>query len=247
MATEDMEPTAPEAATGREALRKGVVVTLTGATVVTGGGLLALGSAITAGAQSAPVAHAGPGIEQVEQDADVLNGGLALANSGVNGAVGNNSVNVVGTDQVPVDGINMLSAASNGGGGGGVAQLTGTATNSSDGTASVSTGAATATGNSAETSVSQSAVAAVAGTPGIAIVEQGADVANIGIGIANSGLNGAVGNNSGNSAGVVQTAGGGGTKSVTGTATNSSDGTASVTTGAATATGNRSTVSITQG
>jgi hypothetical protein len=237
---------------GRRAVAKGVVLTLTGATAVTGGGLLALGSAMTASAQTEGATTdlvVDPGsIVIIGQDAEVANLGLGLANSGLNLAVGNSSENGAAVDQAtgwhPVRELEISSVS---GGGGGVLQLTGTASNTSSGTASITTGAATATGNSAATTIGQSGASAAAAGSGIAIVEQHAEVENAGVGIANSGLNLAIGNASSNGAGVSQVALGGGTTSATATASNTSGGTASITSGAASATGNSSSVSITQG
>ena len=68
---------------------------------------------------------------------------------------------------------------------------------------------------------------------------------NAGLGIANSGLNFARGNNSDNEAEVEQEADGL-LAANTATTTNSSNGSASITTGAATGTGNQSSTGITQ-
>src|SRR5690606_13274207 len=129
----------------------------------------------------------------------------------------------------------------------------GAAGNRSDGTATVHTGAVRATGNESTTQVHQ----AIDPT-GVSIQTQVAGVVNAGIGVASSGVNGAVGNGADNGpgdgafltqstlvgpgaidAGVVTVANQGET-------TNTSDGTASVTTGAATSVGNHSDTTATQ-
>ena len=243
----DTPITPPSADSRHRSITKGVALSLSGMTALTGGGLLALGSAASAQTQDALVSPS-HGIALVDQDALVLNAGLGLANSGLNGAVGNGSSNNAATDQTSGNGDTVYRLMSVGASPVVASQLTATASNTSDGTAAITTGAASATGNSATTSVSQSGAAAAAATTGIAIVHQDAAVANIGIGIANSGLNEAVGNASQNNAYVNQsTSGPGVAVSETATASNTSDGTARITTGAASATGNSSTTSITQG
>ena len=243
----DTPITPPSADTRHRSISKGVALSVSGMTALTGGGLLALGSAASAQAQD-DLVSASHGIALVHQDAEVLNLGLGLANSGLNAAVGNASSNNVGTDQTSGNGdsVNRLMSVQDSH----VlaTQQTATASNASDGTAAITTGAASATGNSATTSIGQSGAAAAATTTGIAIVHQDAEVANIGIGVANSGLNLAVGNASQNNAATSQSASGSAVAvSQTATASNASDGTARITTGAASATGNDSTTSITQG
>ena len=232
---------------GRRAVTRGVVLTLTGATAVTGGGLLSLGTALTAAAQEID-----PGSVIVsDQDVDVTNFGLAGANSGLNAAIGNGSENGAIVEQIagghhlpPVYEAALLSESN--GGGGGIVNLTGAASNGSDGSATISTGAASAVGNTGSTTISQTAPAP-APAPGVTVIEQDADVENIGIAGSNSGLNLAIGNASSNGAAVSQVTGHGAITNATGSATNGSNGSASITTGAASATGNSTTVSITQG
>ncbi len=256
MAPDDIEPTeAPEHSAGRRAVTKGVVVTLTGATALTGGGLLALGSAMTAGAQTN--GGGSHGILQSDQGAHVDNAGLALANSGVNLAAGNASGNSAATQQGAGGAIPIVSTFLEGPGGPGgpggmggaqATQLTATASNTSGGTAAITTGAAKATGNESSTTVEQTVPAGAVATAGIAQVDQHASVSNEGLAIANSGLNLAVGNASTNSVATSQTVvGPSKATNETATASNTSSGSATITSGAATATGNSSSTSITQG
>jgi hypothetical protein len=162
------------------------------------------------------------------QEAEVVNAGVGVANSGLNAAVGNSSDNDADVDQ-DADGALAFNSANT--------------SNKSDGSASIRTGAATATGNDSRTSIAQSADGGDG--PGVSIVVQDSDVLNAGLGIANSGLNFARGNNSENEAEVEQEAEGL-LAANTATTTNSSNGSASITTGAATGTGNRSSTGITQ-
>src|SRR5581483_2931556 len=71
----------------------------------------------------------------------------------------------------------------------------GALTNSSDGHAQIGTGSATASGNVSSTDISQHQVSAV--TDGIDVGTQAAGVANVGLGVATSGRNRAIGNASG--------------------------------------------------
>jgi len=80
-----------------------------------------------------------------------------------------------------------------------VAANDGTASNHSDGTASITTGAAHAVGNSATTTVAQTSGGALASQGAVYIVER-SSVVNAGLGAANTGLNAAVGNTLSNSA-----------------------------------------------
>ncbi len=122
--------------------------------------------------------------------------------------------------------------------------------NNSDGSASITTGAALAVGNDTTTVVNQTSDTNIAGT-GFALVDQALTVANLGASIANSGLNVAVGNASQNNANNTQVAriaeAGAGNLNVedavaanNATQWNQSDGSASITTGNAHGTGNRS-------
>jgi hypothetical protein len=185
----------------------------------------------------------------------VANAGFGAANSGLNVAVGNVSQNESDATQTMVvgaspgaDTINagILAASNNG-----------TASNASDGTASITTGDASGVGNRSATSLTQIADGDVSGLGG-SINTQAAVVLNAGVGIGNSGLNGAIGNASGNDVELVQTndvGTGAGDDTVTaglltasnsGTASNSSDGKATVSTGKAEGTGNASSTQLTQ-
>jgi hypothetical protein len=177
----------------------------------------------------------------VSQSSGVVNAGFAVANSGDNRAVGNDSGNTAGTGQA-VD--------SSGGTDVGVVGNFGLAENISDGTGVVQSGAASATGSRSKTDVVQNVVA----EGGAFNLETQANlVTNLGAGFANSGDNEGIGNQSGNGAEVGQEA----TLSADpgldvgvvgqfGKASNTSDGTASITTGDATAVGNDSETVLTQ-
>ena len=196
------------------------------------------------------------------QVAAVANVGVGIANSGDNDATGNDSLNAAGvggpTQEASVGSGNLagnlnvlagLMSASN----------SADASNTSDGTASISTGDATATGNHSATAVSQSSTGAIDGL-GLVLNTQAAVVANAGLGVATTGDNTAVGNESDNGAGVLQRArvasdntaalgtfvAGQMIASNAGTASNTSDGTASIVTGDADATGNSSTTDLAQ-
>jgi hypothetical protein len=162
------------------------------------------------------------------QDTDVTNAGAGVANSGLNAAVGNASDNTATTSQ-SATGLVASNAAET--------------SNASDGTATISTGAADATGNRSDTGIAQTTAAGDGA--GVLIAVQDADVTNAGLGLANSGLNLALGNVSDNETTTDQTALGLIASNVAGGG-NVSDGTAVVTTGSATGTGNRSTTGIAQ-
>jgi hypothetical protein len=175
------------------------------------------------------------------QNAFVLNAGAGVANTGVNGAVGNTSDNTAG----------FLQNASNTTG---LATNSASSTNASNGSATIITGAATATGNKSDTSIAQTGGGSGDGDPGgLLIIDQNAGVLNAGAGLANTGVNLAVGNASTNSATTTQNA------NIAPTVTapltlasnqldlgNGSDGTAHIRTGSATATGNDSSTNLTQ-
>jgi hypothetical protein len=192
------------------------------------------------------------------QAADVVNAGLATANTGGNFAGGNGSDNTADLDQDVAVGEGSASPVSI------TAPLlvgssSGHAGNSSDGTASVTTGAATATGNDSHTDVAQTSTGSIDGM-GIIVNPQAALVANVGVGAADSGGNTAIGNLSQNDATAVQSAALGAgntvapTTSAAGIATVSNsaevdtttDGAASIRTGAATANGNASSTHLAQ-
>lgn len=168
--------------------------------------------------------------EVVVQDAEVTNTGEGYANSGGNTAVGNASQNSASSDQ-EASGL--------------IASNQGTASNHSDGTASVTTGAATASGNTSSTQVSQQADGG-SGGGGLTLAVQESDVTNDGYAEANSGDNTATGNASDNTATSDQTANGGAIGANSGGASNVSDGTAAISTGPATAHGNVSSTAVHQ-
>jgi hypothetical protein len=211
------------------------------------------------------------------QAAVVLNAGVGVANSGRNLAVGNTSGNLASV--AGDDGQDAVIGFAEGGGpltltalGPITASNAGQVTNWSDGTGQVGTGNATASGNASSTVIAQHQTSTVA--DGIDVGTQVAGVANVGLGVANSGRNAAVGNGSGFidpttfatgatpntatsspiasilSSNPAPTADvivlGPVTAANDGVASNSSDGTACVCTGDATASGNISTTTLNQ-
>jgi hypothetical protein len=186
----------------------------------------------------------------------VANGGVAAANTGGNVANGNTSSNNAGLNQVVEVGVSLdptqlLGAI--------VASNAVELSASSDGTAEIVTGDAVASGNESRTSVSQTANGGIDGL-GLILNPQVAVVANVGVGVATSGVNRATGNESEN-----ETAGGqeawiaseNGDTALTfaapimvgsnqGTSSASSDGSAAIHTGGARATGNRSETELSQ-
>lgn len=186
------------------------------------------------------------GIVIIDQSANVNNEGVAVANTGLNAAVGNNSDNRSNAVQGAVSGAGPPADDS-------VASNNAETSNWSNGSAGINTGAATATGNSSNTNITQTANGSTGGgLGGLVLVDQEADVNNAGVAIANTGGNNAVGNASDNDADADQTADAStGTADTSvaanfGVASNSSDGSAEITTGNATATGNASTTNIAQ-
>jgi hypothetical protein len=215
----------------------------------------------------------------------VANIGIGVANSGLNTAIGNMSNNGGTTTltgiPTPGAGLEQEAVIESANVTGGTPTLTvfgpvtannaGKAANSSDGTASVGTGGALASGNVSATSVYQHQTSEVTDL-GLVVNTQVGGVANLGAGIANSGLNAAVGNASGaisptlgtgisNTAAASQNAlfvskAATPTSPLTvvgpvvaandGEATNSSDGTACVCTGNAVASGNISSTTLVQ-
>jgi hypothetical protein len=184
------------------------------------------------------------GLAFVDQTAIITNDGEAESNTGRNDAIGNNSENEAENEQeIPgSDNGTILSNNSD-------------LSNESDGSADVTTGDASSTGSEARDSVTQwAAIAGGNSTGGIFDVEQSARVNNDGDADADTGRNDAVGNNSDNDAQNDQdanTARGPPQKadvilSNIADTTNSSDGSASITTGDAEATGVSSTTHIHQ-
>jgi hypothetical protein len=160
---------------------------------------------------------AGVGVIVLTEAGGVLNAGVGLANTGLNGAVGNSSDNDVqfGQDSdindalLPIDG---PQTAHNGG----------TAASTSAGTALVASGNASGTGNQSTTDFVQAATVDSA----FAVSALTGGTANAGVGLANSGLNFGLGNDSTNLAVLDQAADGSGLVSNQGEAINDSDGTA---------------------
>jgi hypothetical protein len=185
----------------------------------------------------------------LDQNVAVNNIGVGIANTGINGAIGNASQNTATNTQ-------DSTATNTGTLGDAVASNNATSSNNSNGTAGIITGDANAVGNVATNNVSQIANVDAQGSLGsIVLVDQSAAVTNLGISIANTGLNLAVGNLSSSTSNAVQGAVSGAgppaddvVASNDGTASNDSNGSASIATGDAhaEATGNRSTTNLTQ-
>ena len=193
------------------------------------------------------------GIAVVDSNATVNNRGLALARSGGNVAIGNNSANLA---------VNRQSLGARGPPS--IRNNDAPVSNNSEGNASVITGNSTATGNSSATNITQQVNITMAGS-GFVISNQRANITNVGRSSAISGDNRATGNNSRNLAANCQlinaTAcfngrGGAtvgrptrGTNNVVanfGAATNNSNGWAGVDTGNSTASGNTSNDTVVQ-
>jgi len=215
------------------------------ATVITGAST-AVGSASTTTINQAVATDiVGNGFVLSDQTAGVANLGFAAANSGLNAAVGNASqngslalqvanVSESGNGNLNADDVASVNNASN--------------TNDSNGSANIETGWTDATGNRSTTTVNQAVATNIAGN-GFVLADQEAGVANIGVGLANSGLNAAIGNASQNGSASLQVAnvsesGNGNFNADDVVASNSSeggntsDGTANILTGSATAIGN---------
>jgi len=193
----------------------------------------------------------------VNQDATVTNIGVGIANTGLNAAIGNGSTNTATNTQCSLanfTGTCAAPVAGVGGTGDSVASNTATASTNSGGSAGIITGDANAVGNAATNNVSQVVNVNAQGALGsVVLIDQNADVANVGISLANTGLNLAVGNLSNSTANNIQGAVSGAgppasdaIASNDGTATAESNGDASITTGNAEAAGNRSTTNLTQ-
>ncbi|MEY2567916.1 MAG: hypothetical protein QOE35_2445 [Actinomycetota bacterium] len=184
---------------------------------------------------------AGGGVNTLDQRAIVVSDGDGSADTGNNDVTGNASINDASTDQRAI--AETGSIHSN------IADTT----NDSDGSAGVTTGDADATGNKSVGDVGQWATVVGNGTGGVSITDQSARISNDGDADANTGGNTAVGNLSDNVSSTDQRA-----NSARGppradivltniaTTTNSSDGSADINTGMATANGNDSNTTITQ-
>ncbi len=175
------------------------------------------------------------GLQVLDQTAAVANVGVAVADTGHNRAVGNESQNTATAQQGALD---ALGGATN----------SGTAANASTGTARISTGHASAIGNQSSTAIDQSANGtAHGGLGGILVVSQTGAVANAGVALAQTGDNEATGNTSVNVAGLIQNANASaGLASNSGKSQNSSDGLATIATGSASAVGNLSDSKVLQ-
>ena len=185
--------------------------------------------------QDGSVSGALGNLQVVDQTATVANTGVAVASTGGNRAVGNESDNEADNS----------SFAANGLGG---AVNSGSAANSSNGTALVSTGNASAVGNQSTTSINQSANgSAHGGLGGILVVNQTGAVLNAGVALADTGQNVAIGNTSNGRAGFLQgAAAAAGLATNSATARNESDGLATIATGSASAVGNQADTKVTQ-
>ena len=173
------------------------------------------------------------GLQVVNQSGNIVNTGVAVADTGGNVATGNQSINTALGTQTANGG---LGAASN----------SGTAGNASNGSAAVSTGNASAVGNESTTTLNQGGTAAGA-LGGIIIIDQNALVTNSGVALASTGGNTAIGNDSESNSLLGQTSELlGGLAANQGKATNDSDGKATINTGNASAVGNKSDTTVTQ-
>ena len=186
------------------------------------------------------------------QSAGVGNTGEASAGTGGNSSVGNASGNAAPAQQNATapedDGLlglgGLLNAPVN-------LSLGGGPSNTSNGTSAVNSGPATATGNSATNGVTQAGGGAVAPIFGPILPAQSAGVSNSGSAAADTGGNRSVGNDSDNDASVTQNASGGLINlplnvSLLNGPSNVSNGTSTINTGAANATGNEAVNSVDQ-
>jgi len=163
-----------------------------GSASITTGTACACNSASTSISQNANFANGDDGFATFDQNARVNNDGEGTADSGRNSAIGNNSFNVADNDQDPTireSGRGDLDVRD------AVLSNIGSTTNDSDGSASISTGSAQGTGITSNTSIGQDANFAN-GDDGFATFDQRARVNNEGEGTANTGRNDALGNNS---------------------------------------------------
>ncbi|MEY2565492.1 MAG: hypothetical protein QOE35_21 [Actinomycetota bacterium] len=224
-----------------------------GSASITTGTACACNTASTTVAQNANFANGDDGFATFDQNARVNNIGVGTADSGRNDALGNNSFNVADNNQDPTiresDGGDLDVR-------GAVLSNIGSTTNDSDGSASISTGSAQGTGITSTTSIGQDANFAN-GDKGFATFDQRARVNNEGDGTANTGRNDALGNNSfnvvdNNQDTRIRESGGGDLDardvvlSNMNDVSNSSDGSASIATGDATAYGSYGNTDVAQ-
>ncbi len=201
--------------------------TSNGTAGITTGAAEAAGNVSKTTVDQAAASGKGNGLAIVVQHTDVLNLGLAAANTGGNLALGNASFNLAA---------NLQGAA------GLIATNNGSATNASNGSASIKTGGAKASGNSSTTDVGQGIDI---DPDGFGLVFQAIHPTNAGLGVANSGLNGAIGNPSFN-ADILAQVSFGPLATNSGLAGSLSDGFATVLTGAGNGVGSQSTTTIKQ-
>ena len=235
------------------------------AEIVTGNSWASGSESSTSVAQANNVKIDGMGFVIYDPLATVRNRGNARAVSGGNLAVGNGSANLAFNCQIISSGPCVLRGGRGGAGANGsqgnrvINANFGNATNNSNGNASIDTGSSHATGNTATTSIAQTLDLAMPGM-GQVFFEPTATLVNRGVAAAISGNNLATGNASRNLGINCQliganfcTLGTRGTARINnlstnnGTATNNSDGSASVKTGCSCAVGNRTATAIKQG
>jgi hypothetical protein len=175
----------------------GVAVANTGLNVASGGGATAAARAsVTAGraiaignnsrtavVQDAVARGRDDGTLTIEQRAVVVNVGLAVANTGGNVAIGPASEHLPTSGGMAAALWALLAPLFQ------TPPMPGSADAGAAGASAISTGTAVATGNRSTTSVVQSAAGTVAGR-GAATARQSVAVGNVGVAIANTGLNG---------------------------------------------------------
>jgi hypothetical protein len=199
--------------------------------------------------QNAPISIAGHGFVIGDQRLIETNTGRAVASSGNNKAIGNNSDNgffgAHNNQHASVGAAGALRARS------AVASNTATTANKSDGHASIGTGNATAYGNATNDEIAQDLNLDLAKKNDFAIVDQRGTVTNRGAAVATTGNNTARGNISFNDAGNNQHAHApvvGRVKNAvannTASTVNNSNGKSAITTGDAMAIGNHSATGL---
>ncbi|MGI9120745.1 MAG: beta strand repeat-containing protein, partial [Acidimicrobiales bacterium] len=221
------------------------------ATTPTGDAVATGNPSLTNVGQLADTDGDGSGFAIVDQSADVDNSGSATAETGGNVAIGNASTNAAANFQAAAAGSVRRDVTADKV----VASNVGAATNDSDGSADITTGDACAIGNTSITNVGQLADVGIDGS-GFVIVDQSATVDNFGEATADTGDNAAFGNLSANAAVSLQLAAAGSRRgdvtaddivaSNVGAATNTSDGSATISTGDAFAAGNASVTNVGQ-
>ena len=199
--------------------------------------------------QNAPISIAGHGFVIGDQRVNEFNTGRAVASSGNNKAIGNNSDNgffgAHNNQHASVAGARALRART------AVASNTGATSNKSDGHASIDTGSATAYGNATNDEIAQDLNLDLAKKNDFAIVDQIGNVVNRGAAVATTGNNTARGNVSFNDAGNNQHAHApvvgfvrNAVANNTASTVNNSDGKSAITTGDALAIGNHSATGL---